>query len=100
MIQSIRSDKRDMFQLDREEKALTRVDEFKEKYPSLPRDFITKWELNQLGIQDTDDLDKASTWRSIECWYREIFPIVVPGKAKHASYDGWMQALDDALDIC
>ncbi|MDO8674402.1 MAG: hypothetical protein Q7O66_23595 [Dehalococcoidia bacterium] len=52
---------------------MTRVDEFTKKYPSLPRDFIVKWELKQLGIQDTEDLDKVSSWRSPEGSYQMKF---------------------------
>ncbi len=52
---------------------MTRVDELKKKYPTIPRDFIIKWELKQLGVQDTEDHDKVSTWRSAEGSYQIKF---------------------------
>ena len=41
---------------------MTRVDDLQKKYPSLPREFIVKWEVLNHGIKDSADLDKTCEW--------------------------------------
>ncbi|MBI2864339.1 MAG: hypothetical protein HYX94_07215, partial [Chloroflexi bacterium] len=35
----------------------------------------------------------------IETTDKRLFPIINPGKAKHLSYEGWLEAFQDAVDI-
>lgn len=52
---------------------MTRIDELQKKYPTLPRDFIIKWEVKHRGVKDTEDLDKVSYWTGAQTSYQIKF---------------------------
>ncbi|MDO8672686.1 MAG: hypothetical protein Q7O66_14845 [Dehalococcoidia bacterium] len=41
---------------------MTRVEELQKSYPTLPREFIVKWDVMSQGIKDTEEIDKVSSW--------------------------------------
>ncbi|MDO8673781.1 MAG: hypothetical protein Q7O66_20415 [Dehalococcoidia bacterium] len=54
---------------------MTRVDELQKKYPTIPRQYIIRWDCKAHGIADTGTLDELGMW----------VPNV--GSGTYASYD-------------
>ncbi|MDO8673314.1 MAG: radical SAM protein [Dehalococcoidia bacterium] len=53
-----------------------RIQELEQKYPTLPRDVIIKWEMESQGVVDTADLDLVSDWKTAEGSYQSKFDAV------------------------
>ncbi|MDO8670938.1 MAG: hypothetical protein Q7O66_05840 [Dehalococcoidia bacterium] len=35
----------------------------------------------------------------LEVWDRDLFGEILPGKVRHCSFDGWLESVQDAVDI-
>ncbi|MDO8670458.1 MAG: hypothetical protein Q7O66_03395, partial [Dehalococcoidia bacterium] len=51
------------------------------------------------GMQRLKDVGLDCITIQLEVWDRDLFGEVLPGKVKHASYDAWLESVQDAVDI-
>ncbi|MDO8674340.1 MAG: hypothetical protein Q7O66_23270 [Dehalococcoidia bacterium] len=51
------------------------------------------------GLQRLKDVGLDCISIQLEVWDRDLFGEILPGKAKHCSYEGWLESIQNAVDV-